>query len=124
MDTGSLILVTGVLVIALVATLGGIIALLTQRVVVDDAGHVTDIEIPLLGRFRSNYPSIAAVVIGALLACAPLYFFGLKPGTETLTANVAVVHSMPEKSLTCLSRQFPMTTRNNTTLPTRTENSR
>lgn len=42
MDTGSLILIVGVLLVALFAAAGGIAAILNQRVVVDDAGHVTE----------------------------------------------------------------------------------
>lgn len=93
MDTDSLVLVAGVLLIALVAVLGGIVALIRQKVVVDEAGHVTDIEIPLLGRFRSNYPSIAAVVIGALLAFGTLHMTGIKPGKIPITAKVLVASS-------------------------------
>ena len=68
MDTSSFVLALVVLLVAIIATVGGVIALFTQKVVVDSAGHVTEIEIPLLGKFKSNYPSLAAVVIGALLA--------------------------------------------------------
>jgi hypothetical protein len=45
--------------------IGGVVALLRQKVVVDQSGQVTSIEILLLGKFNSNYPSLVAVAIGA-----------------------------------------------------------
>jgi hypothetical protein len=73
MDTPSFVLALVVLFVALTTVLGGVVALLKQKVMVDDKGQVTEIEIPLLGKFRSNYPSLAAIVIGALLAYGVLY---------------------------------------------------
>ena len=53
MDTSSFVLALVVLLVAIVATLGGVIALLKQKVFADEAGHVTEIEIPLLGKFNT-----------------------------------------------------------------------
>jgi len=92
MDTPSLILALGVLLVALVAAAGGIVALLKQKVVVDKTGHVTEIKIPLLGRFKTNYPSLAAVAIGAVLAYGVLYAQGFHPETIPLTARVLLDH--------------------------------
>jgi hypothetical protein len=92
MDDRSLVLALGILVVALVATAGGIVALLMQKVVVDQAGHVTEIQSPLLGKFRTNYPSLAAVAIGTLLAYGVLYVQGIHPETIPLTARVLLEH--------------------------------
>jgi hypothetical protein len=56
MGTLSIVTVTGVLLIAALAVGGAITALLTQKVVVDQEGHVTEIELPVLGRLKTNYP--------------------------------------------------------------------
>lgn len=102
MDTGSLILVVGVLLVALFAVAGGIAALVTQRAVVDDAGHVTENEIPYLGKFKSNYPSIAAAVIGAALAYGTLYLSGITPEIVPITANGFVNHPNDQMKPTVL----------------------
>lgn len=92
MDTASFILALVVLLVALVATAGGIAALLMQKVVVNEAGQVTEIEIPILGKFRTNYPSMAAVAIGTILAYGVLHVMGLRPETVPITAKVLLDH--------------------------------
>lgn len=56
------------LLIALLATIGGLWALVKQQVVVDSKGHVSEIEIPLFGKLKTNYPSLVAIVAGMGLA--------------------------------------------------------
>jgi len=90
MDFVTLIVVIGVLSIAGITTIGGVAALLKQKVVVDDNGQVTDIEIPLLGRFRSNYPSLVALVLGIILAYTALHKITLQPETMQIQAAVEV----------------------------------
>jgi len=92
MDTSSFVLALVVLLVAIIATVGGVSALFTQKVVVDSAGHVTEIEIPLLGKLKGNYPSLAAVVIGALLAYGVLHTFGIHPEKIPIIAKVLVKH--------------------------------
>ena len=92
MDTGSLILVILVSLVALVATADGIWALLKQQLVVDQSGNVTEINIPILGSFRSNYPSLGAVAMGVLLAYGVLHVSGIKPDTTPLVAKVLLEH--------------------------------
>jgi hypothetical protein len=92
MDTSSFVLALVVLLVAIVATLGGVIALLKQKVVVDEAGHVTEIEIPLVGKFKSNYPSLAAVAIGTLLAFGVLHTLGIHPEKIPIIAKVLLKH--------------------------------
>jgi hypothetical protein len=98
MDTASLILALVVLLVALVATAGGIAALIMQKVVVNEAGQVTEIEIPVLGKFRTNYPSIAAVAIGTILAYGVLHTMGMRPETIPITAKILLDH--PSHQLT------------------------
>jgi len=92
MDSSSFVLALVVLLVAVVATLGGVIALLKQKLIVDEAGHVTEIEIPLLGKFRSNYPSLAAVAIGTLLAYGVLHTLGIHPEKIPIIAKVLLKH--------------------------------
>jgi hypothetical protein len=92
MDTTSFILALVVLLVALIATAGGIAALLMQKVVVNDAGQVTEIEIPFLGKFKTNYPSLAAVAIGTILAYGVLHIQGIHPETIPITAKVLLDH--------------------------------
>lgn len=62
--------------ILLIATVGGVATMLLavvflfrQKTVVDQEGHVTEVEIPLFGKIKSNYPSVGLAIIGAGL-CA------------------------------------------------------
>ena len=111
MDRSSLVLIVCVLLIAFVAAAGGVIALLKQKVVVDESGHVTDIEIPLIGRFRSNYPSIVAVAIGAILAFGTLYVNGIKPDIVPITAKVLVHHPNAQMRPTVIVGAIPNNSR-------------
>lgn len=67
MSTWAFLAGTG-LIIAGISVVGGIVALLKQSVVVDESGHVTAVEIPLLGRLTTNYPSLVAIFLGLALA--------------------------------------------------------
>lgn len=62
-------------IIYLVCAAGGVLALLLsvvflfkQKTVVDQSGHVTEIEVPFFGKIKSNYPSVLIAFIGAALA--------------------------------------------------------
>jgi len=92
MGTLSIVTVTGVLLIAALAVGGAITALLTQKVVVDQEGHVTEIELPVLGRLKTNYPSIGALALGLVLAYAVLHKTTLEPEMVPLTAKILVEH--------------------------------
>ena len=59
-----------VLLIALCAVVGGLWALVKQQVVVDESGVVSEIEIPLVGKLKTNYPSLVAIMLGIGLAWA------------------------------------------------------
>lgn len=56
------------LMIALALVAGGVIFLFKQKTVVNDKGEVTSVEIPILGKIKSNYPSVGICMIGAGLA--------------------------------------------------------
>jgi hypothetical protein len=59
-----------VMVASISAIIGGLIVLANQNVVVDQSGHVTEVNVPLFGRLRTNYPSLVAIMLGAALAFA------------------------------------------------------
>src|SRR5262245_61089465 len=46
--------------------------LFRQTPVVDAAGNVTEVELPLFGKLKTNYPSLVAFFIGAFLVWFPL----------------------------------------------------
>ena len=57
-----------VLFISLVVCLGGLYALVMQKVIVNEDNEPISIELPLIGRLRTNYPSIAAIFLGIAVA--------------------------------------------------------
>jgi hypothetical protein len=49
----------------------GFVALLKQKTYIDSqTNQPTDIELPLIGKLKSNYPALAFVIVGAFLAYA------------------------------------------------------
>ena len=64
----TLVLYSLSLLVALIIAGGGIAFLFKQKMVVDDKGNVTHVEIPLFGKIKSNYPSVGICLIGAGLA--------------------------------------------------------
>lgn len=63
------------MIIGLIIGLGSLYILLKQKPVLDEHGNVTEIDIPIFGKLKSNYPSLAALLIGAFLVFYPLYRF-------------------------------------------------
>lgn len=53
---------------SVITLVGSMIFLFKQKTVVDQNGHVTEVEIPLFGKVKSNYPSIVTGFLGAGLA--------------------------------------------------------
>jgi len=52
----------------------GAIALMMQKTYIDkQTNQPTEIEIPILGKLKTNYPSLVFVVIGGVLAAIPWY---------------------------------------------------
>lgn len=87
--------------IAAMAVIGGIIALVKQRIIVDkDTGQVIDIEIPgLKAKVKTNYPSVMAILLGCGLAGGVLYWFQVKIEKMRLMATVTVsdTHSSADR---------------------------
>lgn len=88
----SLIIAVIALGAAVIAIIGGVVALFKQRVIVDkDSKEVIEIELPGIGKFKTNYPSLGAMGIGMLLVLAVLMWFDVKiekiPFTATVTVN-------------------------------------
>lgn len=55
--------------ISLLSIILGFIALLTQRIYIDPATNKpTEIEVPIFGKMKTNYPALVFVFIGSLLA--------------------------------------------------------
>jgi hypothetical protein len=98
MDRLSILAVAGILGIAAIAAVGGIVALVTQKVFVDNQGHVTEVELPLLGKLRTNYPSLVAIFLGVALAYLVLHKITLKPEMVPITAKILVEHPGSEIS--------------------------
>jgi hypothetical protein len=98
MDKLSILAVVGILLIAALTAAGGVAALITQKVFVDRDGHVTEIELPLLGKLRTNYPSLVAVALGVALAYMVLNKITLKPEMIPITAKILVEHPGSEIS--------------------------
>lgn len=89
----SIIIGLGVLVLALIAIGGGVWELVTQKVIVDqDSKKVVQIELPGIGKFKTNYPAIGAIVVGALLAFTVVLSYDIRKEMMPVTATVKVVH--------------------------------
>jgi hypothetical protein len=94
MATGSLALAIFALVIAAIAVVGGVVELLMQRVVVDkESGQVVEVQIPLFGNFKSNYPSLGPVFLGVALVFAVLQWAQVEKDQIPLTATVTLLPS-------------------------------
>ena len=53
-----------VLFIALVVCIGGVYALVKQKVIVNENNKIINIELPVIGKVKTNYPSVAAIFLG------------------------------------------------------------
>jgi hypothetical protein len=66
-----LILSVGMMIGGLIFGIVGMYLLATQKFIRGD-GDATEVEIPIFGRIKTNYPSLVAVVLGAFLLYIPL----------------------------------------------------
>jgi hypothetical protein len=66
-----LVLPLGMMLGGLVFGIGGMYLLATQKFVRAD-DNATEVEIPVFGRIKTNYPSLVAVLLGAFLLYIPL----------------------------------------------------
>jgi hypothetical protein len=53
--------------------IGAIFLIARQKIISDEKGHIIHVEIPKLGKFKTNYPSAFVLFAGALLTFFPLY---------------------------------------------------
>jgi hypothetical protein len=95
MSTGDLIINVLALLIAFVAVTGSTWALLKQQVVVDNEGHASEVEVPLLGRLKTNYPSLIGLLIGVTLAVYVIQRHEPVRGKIELEGNMAM-DELPE----------------------------
>jgi hypothetical protein len=66
-----LVLSLGMMIGGLIFGIGGMYLLATQKFV-RGKNNATEVEIPLFGRIKTNYPSLVAVLLGAFLLYTPL----------------------------------------------------
>lgn len=88
----SLIIALFILVICLVVTVGGVWALLRQKVVVDKIGNVTEIEIPFFGKLRTNYPSLVAIFMALGVSVFVLNRWTIEPDMMPFITKVQLEH--------------------------------
>ncbi len=86
-----------VLAIALTVCAGGLLILFHQKIIVNEQGEVTSVEIPLLGKLKTNYPSLAAIFIGVFLAAFVWnkWTIELKSENMPLVAKINLEHASP-----------------------------
>ncbi|WGH79853.1 hypothetical protein [Jannaschia ovalis] len=75
---------------AILAIGGGLMVLARQQVVVDEKGHVSQIEIPFFGKLSTNYPSLVAIIAGIALAYATMSRLVIEPQIPTLPLSAQV----------------------------------
>jgi hypothetical protein len=86
-----------VLAIALTVCIGGLIILFRQKIVVNEKGEVTSVEIPLLGKLKKNYPSLAEIFFGVFLAAFVWNKWTIELESENmpLVAKINLEHASP-----------------------------
>lgn len=93
MEFYTFLVIAGVLAIAAIAVIGGVIELLRQRVLVDsETRAVIGISIPGLGDFSTNYPSLGAIALGLLMCFGTIVWISNEPAQIPVTATVTVTN--------------------------------
>ncbi|ARE39281.1 hypothetical protein RGUI_1140 [Rhodovulum sp. P5] len=72
-----------------------------------EEGHVTDIEIPLLGKVKSNYPSVIIAFIGAAILIYTVSRVDPEVPTIDLSAAVGVAEGTQTSSLPVIIAAVP-----------------
>lgn len=85
-----LILGIGCMSVGAVLALGSLYLLLKQKPVVDQQGNVTEVDIPLFGKLRSNYPSLVAFFIAAFLVWFPVYVITKAPRKIPVSGKITL----------------------------------
>lgn len=86
----------GVLFVGLVICVGSLYALISQKVIVNQEGQVTDIDIPFFGKMKTNVPSLVGIFIGAGLSFAVLMNWSAEPDTLPLKTIIKLVDGNQE----------------------------
>ena len=94
----------------LLSTIAGILLLVGtmlllwfRRIYIDaQTGQPTEIEIPLIGKFRTHAPTFALIIVGAILVIYPIYY---APKQDFITVEGAV--NAGRKSVTVLVVSLP-----------------
>lgn len=81
-----------ILVISLGVAMGGVWALIRQKVIVNEQGEVTSVEIPFFGKLKTNYPSLVAIFFGIALAAFVWQRVTVEKVTMPLRVKVTVEH--------------------------------
>ena len=90
----SMFIAVGALIIAGIAVIGGVVELCRQRIIVDQAtGNQISVEIPLFGKFKTNYPSLGAIILGVVIVWLVIGWFNIKIEKIPLTATVTFQNS-------------------------------
>lgn len=89
MGSSALIAILSLSVSAIIC-LGGVFALLKQKIIVDESGNPTSVDIPLLGKIQTNYPSLVAIFLGVALSAYVLNSTKFNPDTIELEASVTL----------------------------------
>lgn len=79
--------------------LGAVVFLFLQKTVVDQAGHVTDVEVPFFGRLKTNTPSIALCFLGAVMTFAVVTRVEPPRPTIDLSAEVGLAPGVAHNDL-------------------------
>ena len=90
--TDSLLIAVLLLVISLAVCLGGIWALLRQKVIVSEQGEITSVEIPFFGKIKTNYPSLIAIFLGIALAAFVWQRYTIEQEMMPVNAKITLQH--------------------------------
>jgi hypothetical protein len=91
------VLSLGSMIAGFIIGLGSLYLLLKQRPVVDASGNVTEIQLPIFGKLKTNYPSLVALFMGAFLVWFPLNHFPAPTAVSKIpvTGKVTVQGKVP-----------------------------
>ncbi len=94
--TDSLLIAVLLLVISLAVCLGGIWALLRQKIIVSEQGEITSVEIPFFGKIKTNYPSLIAIFLGIALAAFVWQRYTIEQEMMPLIAKITLQYPSSE----------------------------
>lgn len=90
-DMFAFVIALAVLAVGLLICCGSLYVLLHQKIVVDESGNVSEIELPVIGKLKTNYPSLIGLGIGAMLSYGVLVQWSAVPDTLPLKAGITLI---------------------------------